>query len=291
MSRPHLEVSWARATAWLGLLTAAAASLVQAGAGALSIPLGSWRELLAWLESSPPSVTAAALLRLAALGLCGYLAAVLVVTLLVELLSRCCSHPRSSRLLPAALRRLVVPGARSGVVGSVLLGWLGPLLATTTPASATPAAASATGGDDPTSHTATMSHVAPADDEPTAGTATTTDVDAAPPPGAEPAPTSTPGTGATSDAATPPAPGPGTVTPTPAAPTPAAPEEWVVATGESFWSIAEDALTEARGAQPEEHELASYWQRLISANHDRLVAPDNPDLLLTGQRLQLPPPG
>jgi hypothetical protein len=285
MSRRHVEVSWARATAWLGLLTAAAASLVQAGAGALSTPLGSWHELLTWLESSPPPVAAAALLRLAALGLCGYLGAILVVTLLADLLSRCGPRSRPCQRVPAALWRLVASGARSGVVGSVLLGWLGPLLTTATPAGATAAAISTTGSDDPTSHTATMSHVAPGDDEPPAGTATTTDLDAAPPPGAEPAPTSTPGTGATSDAATPPAPEPGTTTTTPAAH-----EDWVVATGESFWSIAEDALTEARGARPDDHEVASYWRRLISANHDRLMAPDNPDLLLTGQRLQLPPP-
>jgi nucleoid-associated protein YgaU len=35
--------------------------------------------------------------------------------------------------------------------------------------------------------------------------------------------------------------------------------------------------------------VGRYWRRLIDANRDRLVDPGNPDLLLPGQELVLPP--
>jgi hypothetical protein len=288
MNHPHERVSVPCTAAGLGLVVAAAATLVSVGTRSLSVPLGSWRELLAWLDHTPPGVTAVALLRLLALGLCGYLAAALSITVLVGLADRQRRARQGSRSLPPGLRQLVAHGARSGVVGSVILGWLGPVVG------ATPALA-ATTDDDPTSHTATMAHLDPASEEPPAGSATMTDLGAAPQSPAEPVPTSTPGTGVARETATPSAPGPGT----PAAPPSSAPsdppptthDEWVVAPGESFWSIAEEVLTDARGTRPAEHEVAHYWQQLVAANHERLAAPGNADLLLTGQHLHIPPPG
>ena len=38
-----------------------------------------------------------------------------------------------------------------------------------------------------------------------------------------------------------------------------------------------------------ERAIVAYWQRLIDANRDGLVAPGNADLLFPGQRLVLPP--
>jgi hypothetical protein len=35
--------------------------------------------------------------------------------------------------------------------------------------------------------------------------------------------------------------------------------------------------------------VGRYWRRLIDTNRDRLVDPGNPDLLVPGQELVLPP--
>lgn len=83
---------------------------------------------------------------------------------------------------------------------------------------------------------------------------------------------------------------PAQAAPAPAAASGAAPlEEWVVEPGDSFWTIAEEAMADARpGTAPSDDDVAAYWRRLIDANRDRLAAPANPDLLLAGQRLVLP---
>ena len=67
--------------------------------------------------------------------------------------------------------------------------------------------------------------------------------------------------------------------PDPAAPM-VAPDEVVVARGDSFWSIA----VEEAGEQ----EVDEYWRALIELNRHRLVDPTNPDLLYRGQVLRLP---
>lgn len=61
----------------------------------------------------------------------------------------------------------------------------------------------------------------------------------------------------------------------------------VVAPGDSFWSIAVEAL-EADGRPASDQEVDQLWRRLIDANRHRLADPDNPDLLYPGQELQLP---
>lgn len=75
-------------------------------------------------------------------------------------------------------------------------------------------------------------------------------------------------------------------------PAPAAPPTdvsvHVVAPGESFWSIADDVVSEWPAAT-DLAGLTRYWQQLIDANRDRLVDPGNPDLLHPGQELVLPP--
>lgn len=66
-------------------------------------------------------------------------------------------------------------------------------------------------------------------------------------------------------------------------------DEWIVEMGDSFWTIAEEAMTDAHpGNPPSEADVTAYWRRLIDANRDRLAAPGNSDLLLPGQRLALP---
>jgi hypothetical protein len=62
----------------------------------------------------------------------------------------------------------------------------------------------------------------------------------------------------------------------------------VVAAGDSFWSLAAEAVADAGGDATHDREVARYWLRLIEANRSNLVDPGNADLLLPGQRLHLP---
>jgi hypothetical protein len=62
----------------------------------------------------------------------------------------------------------------------------------------------------------------------------------------------------------------------------------VVVPGESFWTIAQDALGSGLGRPPTEAESLVYWRRLIEANRDRLVDRDNADLIFPGQELVVP---
>ncbi len=64
---------------------------------------------------------------------------------------------------------------------------------------------------------------------------------------------------------------------------------WRVEPGDHLWSIAARVVTDHLGGAPDERRIAAYWLDLIAANRDRLVDPDNPDLILPGQRLSLPP--
>lgn len=58
----------------------------------------------------------------------------------------------------------------------------------------------------------------------------------------------------------------------------------VVVAGESFWSIAEQVVTERALPVP----VASYWRLLVEANRDRLVDRADPDLIHPGLELVLP---
>ncbi len=72
-----------------------------------------------------------------------------------------------------------------------------------------------------------------------------------------------------------------------AAPAPA--PEWVAAPGDHLWHIAEAVLADAWSRPPTDAEVAPYWRSLVEANRDRLVDPDDPDLILPGQTFRLPP--
>jgi hypothetical protein len=67
-------------------------------------------------------------------------------------------------------------------------------------------------------------------------------------------------------------------------------ERWPVAQGDSFWSIAHEALTDHLGHRPTDDDVSRYWRHLIAANRHRLLDPANCDLLVPGQQLELPPP-
>lgn len=64
-----------------------------------------------------------------------------------------------------------------------------------------------------------------------------------------------------------------------------------VVAGESFWTIAQEVLTDRLDRTPTEAETAAYWERMVAANRDRLVDRDNPDLIFPGQALSMPAAG
>lgn len=66
------------------------------------------------------------------------------------------------------------------------------------------------------------------------------------------------------------------------------PSTWTVQAGDHLWSIAERTLHRRLDRQPTDAETAPYWRRLVDANRDRLVDPDDADLILPGQTLVLP---
>ena len=66
------------------------------------------------------------------------------------------------------------------------------------------------------------------------------------------------------------------------------PDTVTVAEGDHLWAIAERHVTAVRGASATDDEVGDYWRRLVDANLGRLVDPDDPDLVLPGQRFVLP---
>jgi hypothetical protein len=96
---------------------------------------------------------------------------------------------------------------------------------------------------------------------------------------AEPAPP------AWSPAALPPGPAPAEPR---AAPAPV--QQWTVASGEHFWSIAAQVMSAHLARPPATQEISGYWRRLVAANADRLADAGNPDLLFPGQQLRVPRP-
>ncbi len=76
--------------------------------------------------------------------------------------------------------------------------------------------------------------------------------------------------------------------PAAAAPAPAPLHEFVVAPGDSFWSIAEHHVTGQLQRAPSDREIAAYWRKLVAANTDRLAIAGNPDLIFPNQTLRLP---
>lgn len=220
-----------------------------------------------------PMVTTFAL-RLLGAGLCAYLGLILVAVVLAEL-----------RLLPTALRRAVDRRTGAGLAGTVrhvvapsalALGLL-PFTPVAAYASEAPPV------------------LAPIDERGNA-----TDPGVRPPPTRTGAPTMAPTPGPR--AATPPVTAPTNEDPPSVVAVPPAPgpeparhpsrpaHETVTARpGDSFWTIAEDLVVLATGRAPSDLEVVGPWLELIEANRHRLPDPANPDLLLPGTVLTLPP--
>lgn len=66
---------------------------------------------------------------------------------------------------------------------------------------------------------------------------------------------------------------------------------YVVVEGDNFWDIAESMLEAETGGPVADADVIPFWQDLVEANQDGLVEPGNPDLILPGQMLDIPPMG
>ena len=65
-------------------------------------------------------------------------------------------------------------------------------------------------------------------------------------------------------------------------------DEATVEAGDSFWTIAETALSDAWDRTPTTTETTPYWNALVDVNRDRLAPPHDPNLIYPGQRFLLP---
>jgi len=239
--------------------------LVLAGRGVLAPPpLDGANGLDAvgdWVAHRGAVIAAVALVRLVALAAAAWMFVATSVRGLAAAAGATRVALAAEAAMPPALRRLLTGLAGAGVAGTVLVGAAGPTVGV---ADAPP----------PVERMVRL----PPDGEP--GAAAPTE------PSAEPAaaPTAAP-----TESSAEPATAAMSVLP-PTAPAPSvgsAGDEWVVAAGESFWSIAEDVVSDRLGRPPGDAEITSYWVRLVDANADRLVSGEA-DLIYPGQVFVLP---
>jgi nucleoid-associated protein YgaU len=313
--------STARLGLWAAALVATLRVLAATGGGSLAVPVASARDLRAWVAGTPPPDMAIALLRLGALGLTGYLLAVTVLAVAARVLRLDGLAAAVERISPAVVRRLVSGGSgiglALGVVAGVLPGFepgsrpAGPAVAAaapsvdgpsatltrlptaeatmtrlaTTPGVPGPAAAPVEPEAPPAAAATDATMTRLGDSSPPAATMTRVGPDTPPgsPPGASPA-EHDPASGTPARPAS-----PATALPAPGLPA-IDPTRWVVEPGDSLWAIAEEVTRRPDGSSPGERAVSRYWQRLIGANRHDLIDPDNPDLLVPGQRLVVPPP-
>lgn len=116
-SRPRLL----RLAAWSAFLAFTLRLLHGSAFGELSIPLGSWADLSAWIEEAPPVVMAVALVRLAALAGAWYLAIATVLLTLAD----AAGWRRLARVLatlaPPIVRHVASRAAGAGLAAGALV--------------------------------------------------------------------------------------------------------------------------------------------------------------------------
>ena len=62
-----------------------------------------------------------------------------------------------------------------------------------------------------------------------------------------------------------------------------------MAPGDHLWGVSEQALSAHLGRPATDAEIDGYWRRVIDLNRDSLLDPDEPDLVFSGQVIELPP--
>lgn len=315
------SASPARSLAHLGVVLVTGTALLAAG-DALPPPPLSWRGLPRWLDAREPAAAAASVLRCVALVAVAYLAVLTGLGLLSRL------DPRAaqvSRRLPRWLGRRVVERAVGVSLATGIGVALAPTAAMAEPAPASSTVTTEVPRDEPVDAPAERALMIPlpedavtdpdaqndprtadttasdqGDPAPATGEATVTmisvDEDQAPAEPTNPAPSEGPGPTTTPPTSDPAIPVPtqhadgedGTVDPAEASGgTTHDTSTWQVALGDHLWAIAAETLADAEVAHDDDAVLA-YWIRLVDTNRDRLVDPDNPDLVYPGQELRLP---
>lgn len=240
------------------LLVLAVGVLHAAGRGPLAAPPVSQPGALApWLEQRSAAALAFGALRLAAMGLAGYLLATTLAGLLARTVGRARWSAAVDAISPLVVRRLVQGAAGLTMAATV----------TTTQAAAWAAPGVPAG---PASSTPIMRRLPP-DLPSTTATA--------------------PHAGTAFSAPAPPVQSPPAQSfSAPAPPAQLPPGTWVIRAGDNLWSVAEATLVRAWGRVPSDAEVDDCWTRLIAANRDRLAHGDDPDLVFPGQVFDLPPP-
>jgi hypothetical protein len=238
------------------------------GQGVLSTPpIDSWSDFRQWLAARSTAEAALAALRASAVvGACCLAMAnalsIVAATTSIELLERL-----AQAIVPKSLRPFVMVTLGAGVATAAA--------GIVVPRSSAPTQLATVSLDPPSDATATMYLVT--EPEPVATAA--------------PIVTTTLATSATAeippellvDAIAAPAPAPH---PEPA---PAPASTWTIERGDHLWAIASETLAEAWQRQPTDSEVVPYWRDLIERNRARLVDPANPDYVLPGQVVHLPP--
>ena len=259
--------------------------------GVLPLPalgdLGALRDVEAWYRTMGPTGSAAALARAVALVTSAWLGVACAAQLVATLPWVRSLQPLADVLSPRSLQRL-----GHGLAGLSLTAGL---------AAPAPSAGAHPAQPLPVEEpTATMRQLEPIDAEgsppATVAPTTTTSPSITTAPAMttmSPSPTMPTGAPAGVPEATP-------AVPVPLQPGPSSPpravappaegrgDEVVVEPGDSFWSLAEETVAERMGTT-DERTVATYWRSLVEANRERLVDRDNPDLLLPGQAVVLPP--
>ena len=257
-----------RLAAWVAGLLVVGRVAYALGSDELHMPLTSADDLSAWVRDAAPGTMAMAVLRLGVLAGVAYLLVATALATIAEIVHIRPLSALADRVTPGLVQRIAQGGGGLGLalgaaVGSVPAPDLGPRVPPTAIVAPDDAhVATMTRSPDTADTGGTVATMTPVADVPSVtATMTRTDVpapDHSPPP---PAP--------------PPAP----------APAPAGGVTWVVEPGDSLWSIAADAV-----GGGDERAVGRYWRRLIDVNRPRLVDPANPDLLVPGQELEVPPP-
>jgi LysM repeat protein len=265
--------SWSLVVGWIAVLVLGVGAGHALGAGVLAVPgveVAAWR---AWSVTTDPLVAVMALLRVVALTVGWYL---LVTTALGV----------AARMLHAVRLVHLADRISAPFVRRILQRGMGVMVATAlvTSVSAAPAQAAAPPqavllGE---RTTVTMRGVTPSLEDPVADAA------------GEPTPPWQRFLRSSEPVAADPA-GPESAVPEPVAPRQAAldvaDQTHTVRAGESLWRIAETQLAAVLGRAPGDTEIVPYWRDLIERNRDRLVVPDDPDLIVPGQELLLPAVG
>lgn len=262
---------------------AAGASLWAAGAGTLPLPRGwsgpAWR---AWWDAVGPVVAVFSVGRVVLTGLAGVL--FVVFSVVAAAISGAGAADRAARLLavqrlPALgpMVRLALALSASGATAAACGSTMNTSSSALPPAAPVLSNVGPYGGLTAVSPTSEPSRISNSAAQHTSSRASRHDggPQAAPGPGGQTTPTSTPPVAAA-----------GQARPTAASPDVSRPQPgttWQVQPGDSLWSIAE-----ATAGVPEDG-VAAYWAELVKLNRPTLPVPADPSLLFPGDLVRLPP--